>query len=92
MAAENFLCQPPNLCIIWYPTIVAQRGAPGHRPWISPTLQNTPGIWQDMTMDYDDRFSQALDGLRSEGRYRVFMDILATIIWAWARTRRCSTP
>jgi 5-aminolevulinate synthase len=29
-----------------------------------------------MTMDYDDRFSQALDGLRSEGRYRVFMDIL----------------
>ena len=27
-------------------------------------------------MDYDGRFAEALDGLRDEGRYRVFMDIL----------------
>ncbi|MEE8454838.1 MAG: 5-aminolevulinate synthase, partial [Limibaculum sp.] len=27
-------------------------------------------------MDYDGRFAEALDGLRVEGRYRVFMDIL----------------
>jgi 5-aminolevulinate synthase len=27
-------------------------------------------------MDYDARFTAALDGLRAEGRYRVFMDIL----------------
>ncbi len=27
-------------------------------------------------MDYDARFAEALDGLRVEGRYRVFMDIL----------------
>ncbi len=27
-------------------------------------------------MDYDGRFAEALDGLRAEGRYRVFMDIL----------------
>ena len=27
-------------------------------------------------MDYDSRFNEALDGLRTEGRYRVFMDIL----------------
>ena len=32
------------------------------------------GIW-DVTMDYDGRFIEALDGLRAEGRYRVFMDI-----------------
>ena len=29
----------------------------------------------DLTMDYDGRFADALDGLRAEGRYRVFMDI-----------------
>jgi 5-aminolevulinate synthase len=27
-------------------------------------------------MDYDGKFTEALDGLRAEGRYRVFMDIL----------------
>ena len=27
-------------------------------------------------MDYDGKFAEALDGLRAEGRYRVFMDIL----------------
>ncbi|MFQ5565974.1 MAG: 5-aminolevulinate synthase [Paracoccaceae bacterium] len=29
-----------------------------------------------MTPDYDSRFAEALGGLRAEGRYRVFMDIL----------------
>ena len=30
----------------------------------------------DVTMDYDGRFAEALDGLRVEGRYRIFVDIL----------------
>jgi len=30
---------------------------------------------RELTMDYDGRFADALDGLRAEGRYRVFMDI-----------------
>ncbi len=29
-----------------------------------------------MTMDYEGKFAEALDGLRAEGRYRVFVDIL----------------
>ena len=31
-------------------------------------------------MDYDARFAEALDGLRVEGRYRVFLDILRLLV------------
>jgi 5-aminolevulinate synthase len=40
-------------------------------------LSAMPGIWLgDAMMDYNGKFTEALDQLRAEGRYRVFMDIL----------------
>jgi 5-aminolevulinate synthase len=57
-------------------TALADRGAagPAAGAGIDPGCGAAAG--RDRAMDYDAKFSEALDGLRAEGRYRVFHNIL----------------